>query len=778
MKLIKNLNRIITAGIFLTLSAAAVTAEKPRYRDPKAPVSERVADLLGRMTIDEKIGQLLCPMGWEFYERDGNGAKASASWIELQKTASPPGSLWAVLRADPWTQKTPDNGLNAPLSAEALNDIQRHAIEDTRLGIPVLIAEECVHGLMGIGSTVYPTGLLLASTWDPELVRRIGHDAGMEAYTRGARVGYGPVLDVARDPRWSRCEETYGEDPVLSGEVGSAYALGLQDAGMVSTLKHLAAYGIPESGINGAPAQTGPVKLHSDYLEPFRRAVSKGAGSVMTSYNMIDGTPCTADSVLIGDVLRGDWDFDGIVFSDLFSIDGIAGAGVAGDMTDAAALALRAGVYIDLGANAYARGLKEALRQGLVTEAHLDSAVSRVLGLKFRLGLFENPYSDSKTAIKNNRTPEHLQDAREAVRRGTVLLKNNGLLPLDRAKVKRIAVIGPNAENVYNQLGDYTGPQLDGETVTLLQGIRNVAGKGVEIEYVRGCAIRDTATNELAEAEEAARRADVVILAIGGSSARDFRTHYDRTGAASGTEGIPDIECGEGMDRATLALTGLQDELLRRVLATGTPTAVVYIAGRPLDMRRAARDADALLEAWYCGAQGGNGIADILFGDCNPSGRLPMTIPQSEAQLPMYYSQKQRRDYVDMPGMPLYPFGYGLSYTTFEYEDMRLMEPAEAGVPQRVAVKVRNSGERDGAEVVQLYVSDPVASIGQPPVALRDFRRVQLKAGESADVIFPITDEHLSIVNRRLQRVVEPGEFILYAGPNSATLPLSVKISR
>lgn len=434
----------MAAAMILPASAA-----KPVYKQAKAPVEKRVADLLGRMIIDEKIGQLVCPMGWEMYERRADGVGVSEKFRELNSGKKQPGSYWAVLRADPWTQKTLENGLWPRQAAEALNALQKEAVENTRLGIPILFAEECAHGHMAIGSTVLPTGLSMAGTWNEELVRDAGAMTALETRAKGAHIGYGPVIDLARDPRWSRMEETYGEDPVLSGLLGAAYVKGLQgdnpasDSHVQSTLKHFAAYGIPEGGLNGAGAHVGPVTLFSEYLEPFRMAVDAGAGTLMTSYNTIDGTPSTSNRFLLTDVLRGRWGFDGVVFSDLFSIDGIVGAGVASDMAEAAALALKAGVDIDLGGNAYGKGLPVALERGLVTEADIDQAVARVLAMKFRMGLFDNPYVDAARAERVCADAAHRSLSRRVAREGTALLKNDGMLPLSKqiGRIDRKSVV-------------------------------------------------------------------------------------------------------------------------------------------------------------------------------------------------------------------------------------------------------------------------------------------------------------------------------------------------
>lgn len=747
---------IVAAAILINAAACASTV--PIYKDSTRTTDERVADLLGRMTLQEKTGQLLCLMGWDNYVRDSKCVRPSEIFFERLRSEMLPGSYWAVMRADPWTQKTPDNGLTPRLGAELLNTLQHEAIEKTRLGIPILFAEEAPHGHMALGTTVFPTGLSMASTWNAELLREAGEAVAMEIRSKGGHVGYGPVIDIARDPRWSRMEETFGEDPLLSARMGCAYMKGLQGDDIsdgkhvASTLKHFAAYGVPEAGINGATAVCGTNRLFSDYIENFRQAVGNGAASIMTSYNTIDGVPSTSNRFLLDDVLRNQWKFKGIVFSDLFSIDGIIGSGCAPDLTEAAAMAIKAGVDLDLGGNAY-RKIPEALEKGLITEADIDRAVARVLRLKFELGLFENPYTDPAVAEQSARTSQTRHLAREVARQGTVLLKNNGILPLSK-NVKRVAVIGPNADNIYNQLGDYTAPRGDGEVATLLTGIREAAGPKTEVTYVKGCAVRDTTFNEIKRAVAAARAADVIILALGGSSARDFKTSYEKTGAAKESGDISDMECGEGFDRATLKLLGLQEQLLQALAATGKPLAVVYIAGRPLDMRLAAEKADALLMAWYPGGEGGRGIADIIFGDYNPSERLPVTVPRSESQIPIYYSQGKRRDYIDMPGTPLFAFGDGLSYTTFEYSGIT-MQPGEDDEIAQVSFTLTNTGEKEGTETAQLYISDPVASIAQAPLLLKDFRRIRLRPGESRNVTFPIKADHLAMTDASLRRVVE-----------------------
>ena len=693
---------------------------------------------------------------------------------------APVGSFWAVLRADPWTQKTLETGLGPELSAKALNALQKYAVEETRLGIPVLFAEECPHGHMAIGTTVFPTALSAASTWNEGLMLKMGEAIALEARLQGANIGYGPVLDIAREPRWSRMEETFGEDPVLTTIMGVAMMKGMQGKvqndgkHLYATLKHFAAYGVPESGHNGSRANCGMRQLLSEYLPPFRKAVEEGAGTLMTSYNAIDGVPCTANKELLTDVLRNQWGFKGFVYSDLISIEGIVGMRAAKDNKEAAVKALKAGLDMDLGGNAFGKNLKKAYEEGLITMADLDRAVGNVLRLKFQMGLFENPYVSPELAKKLVHSKEHKELARQVAREGVVLLKNEGVLPLSK-HIGHLAVIGPNADEMYNQLGDYTAPQVREEVATVLDGIRAAVSESTRVTYVKGCAVRDTTATDIPAAVAAAQKADAVVLVVGGSSARDFKTKYISTGAATVSEDaktLPDMDCGEGFDRSSLRLLGDQEKLISAVASTGKPLVVVYIQGRTMNMNLAAEKAQALLTAWYPGEQGGMGIADILFGDYSPAGRLPVSVPRSEGQLPVFYSQGTQRDYVESKGTPLYAFGYGLSYTRFTYSGLELQKGTEMETLQTVACTVTNTGNRDGEEVVQLYIGDKVASVSQPPLLLKAFQRIFLKKGESRQVIFHLKKDDLGIYDSEMNYVVEPGEFKVMVGAASNDIRL------
>ncbi len=775
--MIKRLYILVIVQMVCTLGFTQSPPSLPAYKDPSFSIDVRLSDLLSRMTLEEKVGQLLCPLGWEMYEIHGNEVCPSGKFKQLIKERNV-GMLWATYRADPWTKKTLANGLNPEMAAKAGNALQKYVMENTRLGIPMFLAEEAPHGHMAIGATVFPTGIGMAATWSPELVKEVGQVIAKEIRSQGGHISYGPVLDLTRDPRWSRVEETFGEDPVLSGTLGASMVDGLgggnlsQKYATIATLKHFLAYAVPEGGQNGNYASVGIRDLHQNFLPPFRKAIDAGALSVMTSYNSIDGIPCTSNHYLLTKLLRNEWKFRGFVVSDLYSIEGIHESHfVAPTKENAAIQSVMAGVDVDLGGDAYTN-LCHAVQSGQMDKTVIDTAVCRVLRMKFEMGLFEHPYVDPKIAAKTVRRKEHIELARKIAQSSITLLKNeNSILPLSKT-INKVAVIGPNADNRYNMLGDYTAPQEDSNVKTVLDGIITKLSPS-RVEYVRGCAIRDTTVNEIEQAIEAARRSEVVIVVVGGSSARDFKTSYKETGAAVAEEGsVSDMECGEGFDRASLSLLGRQQELLESLQKTGKPLIVVYIEGRPLEKNWASEYADALLTAYYPGQEGGNAIADVLFGDYNPSGRLPISVPRSVGQIPVYYNQKAPRnhDYVEVSSSPLYSFGYGMSYTTFEYSDLQVVQKSARCF--EVSFKVKNTGKYDGEEVSQLYMRDEYASVVQPMKQLKHFERFHLKKGEEKKVTFVLTEEDFFLVNYTLKKVVESGNFHLMIGAASNDIRL------
>ncbi len=768
---------LFTIAIALVAIVSSAATKYP-YQDASLHPSARAQDLLSRMTLEEKVGQLVCLMGWDSYVRNGNKVAISDKFRH-EIDSLHVGMYWAVFRADPWTQKTLSNGLNPALAAEAANAMQRYAIEHSRLGIPIFLAEEAPHGHMAIGTTVFPTGLGMAATWNTELMQQVGEVIGKEIRLQGGHISYGPVLDLAREPRWSRVEETMGEDPCLSSKMAGEMVQGLGGGDLslpystVATLKHFIAYGVTEGGQNGARSIVGPRELKQMFLQPFRRAIADGALSVMTSYNSLDGVPCTSNKELLTNVLRDEWLFKGFVVSDLFSIDGLRGTHhTANSSQEAAIQALQAGVDVDLGGNCYAQ-LVDAVRQGKVSEEAVNTAVKRVLRLKFEMGLFENPYVSAKTAQKEVHTEAAVSTARLTARESITLLKNDGILPL--SKDMKVAVVGPNAHNVYNMLGDYTAPQANGKVVTVYDGIKAMIGDASCV-YAKGCAVRDTNDCDIPAAVEAIMQADVVIAVVGGSSARDFKTSYEDTGAASAEQKfISDMECGEGFDRATLDLLGRQMELLEALKKTGKPLVVVYIEGRPLNKNWADENANALLTAYYPGEQGGNAIADVLFGDYNPAGRLPVSVPRHVGQLPVYYNKPRpvAHDYVEMSAQPLYPFGYGLSYTTFEYSDLTI-----SGL--NISFKVTNTGNRKGDEVVQLYLQQGSSTVVQPERQLKAFKRITLEPGESRQITletlgFDFGD--FAIVDANMKWTVENGTYQILIGSSSTDIRLKGNIT-
>lgn len=777
---------IIAASLLITISSK-VNAQKLPYKDKSLPIDTRVNDLLGRMTTAEKVGQLSKMLGWEMYEKKDGQVGVSQKLKDAVKKQHI-GLLWATLRADPWTQKTLETGLSPQQAAKATNAIQKFMVDSTRLGIPLLLSEEAPHGLMAIGATVFPTAIGQSSTWNTRLIQDMASVIATETYALGGKNGYGPVLDLARDPRWSRTEESYGEDPYLVGRMGEAMVRGFQgnNAGekdrIIATLKHFVAYGVPEGGHNGGSVSVGERALLQNYLPPFEMAVKAGAGSVMTAYNSIDGIPCSSNRWLLDVILRKNWGFKGFVVSDLLSITGLLGNhATAVDAADAAKQSIEAGLDVDLSAVGYDKNLAEAVEKGLVSMATLDQAVSRVLYQKFALGLFDTPYVDDKLVQKKVGTAAHIQLSRQVAREAIVLLKNeNNLLPLSK-NLKRIAVIGPNADNIYNQLGDYTAPQPDEKVKTVLEGIKAAVGKNTQVDYVKGCAIRDTKQSDIQAAVQAAQNADVIVIALGGSSARDFKTSYQATGAANiDASVLSDMESGEGFDRATLDMLGDQLALLKAVQKTGKPVVLVMIQGRPLNLNWAAEHVPAILNAWYPGQEGGDAIADVLFGDYNPAGRLSISIPKSVGQLPVHYNYNKplKHDYIEFDAKPLYSFGYGLSYSSFDYSNLQLsMIESPSDFVCDIRFDVKNKSNTRGDEVVQLYIVDEVSSVVTPIKQLKGFERRSLHAGEQQSFHFQLTKNDLKLWNQDKKWMTEKGRYKILIGKSSDDILLETSFS-
>ena len=753
---------------FLLLSAAFTSAQtapaapdaNAPYRNPKLTVEERVADLLPRMTLEEKVAQI---SGGEQIQ----GAIDPTGTWELQK-----------VRAAMIQSQGPDFSITPRNSALLRNAVQRYQLEKTRLGIPYLFQGEALHGFMEDGSTSFPQALGLAATFDPALVHRVFTAAGNEAGARGMDQVFTPVLDIARDPRWGRTEETYGEDPFLAARMGVAAVTGLQGPTwiigrdhVIATAKHFAVHGQPEGGTNTAPGNYSERIIRENFLIPFQAAVQQGhVGSVMASYNEIDGIPSHINHWLLGRVLRQEWGFKGFITSDGEGIQMLWQTHhVARNKADAARQALAAGVDYDLSDGSAYRTLLWQVKQGVVPESQLDRAVAKVLAAKFRLGLFDQPYADPDLASRIVNGPEHRALAEKAGEEVMVLLRNyNHLLPLDLTKLHSIAVIGPNAAVAH--VGGYS--RRPGHEVSILQGIRDYVGTRAKINYAEGCKITDAPEGwrgwyandvklapedpaAIAEAVAAARKSDVAILVVGENESTN------REAWAENHRG----------DRDSLDLLGAQNDLVKAVVETGKPVVVLLINGRPLSINYIAQHVPAILEGFYLGEEGGTAAARVLFGDVNPGGKLPITFPHSVGDLPDFYNHKpsDNRSYAFSTRQPLYPFGYGLSYTTFKFDNLRV-EPThiEPGGTATVSVDVTNIGSRAGDEVPQLYVHQQVASVTRPVLQLRGFQRITLQPGEKRTVTFTVGPDDLSLLNVDMHRVVEPGTFDLMVGPSSA----------
>lgn len=747
--------------------------KKPRYQDHNRSARARTKDLLSRMTLEEKAAQMMCV--WQ--EKAGALIDTSGKF-DLQKARAhfkQGNGLGQVGRPSDAA-----GGLNARATAELTNDIQKFFLEESRLGIPVIFHEECLHGQAAIDSTSFPQPIGLAATFNPDLVERLFTMTAAEARVRGAHQALTPVVDVARDPRWGRVEETYGEDPFLVSRMGIAAVRGFQgDASfkdkrrLIATLKHFVGHGQPESGMNCAPANISLRVLRETFFFPFREAIEKAqAISVMASYNEVDGVPAHANRWLLRDVLRKEWGFAGFIVSDYYAIwelnyrPDTHGHFVARDKREACRLAIEAGVNIELPEPDCYLHIVDLVRKGELKEKQLDDLVGPMLYWKFKLGLFDDPYVDPDEAERIVGCDAHRELARESAREAITLLKNEGnLAPLNLKKIKTIAVIGPNANR--SLLGGYSGvPRND---VTVLAGIREKAGPRARVLYSEGCKItiggswnQDEVTpsdpeedrRQIAEAVEVAKEADVVILAIGDNE-QTSREAWNLKHMG---------------DRSTLDLIGRQEELVKAMVQTGKPVIVLLFNGRPISINYVAENVPVIFECWYLGQETGHAVADVLFGDHNPGGKLPITIPRSAGHLPAFYNYKPsaRRGYLFDEVSPLFAFGYGLSYSKFTFGNMRLeKKKIKRNGSTRVLVDVTNSGKRAGSEVVQMYIRDLFSSVTRPIKELKGFQKVLLAAGETKTVAIEITPESLAFYDIKMKYVVEPGDFEIMAGNSS-----------
>jgi beta-glucosidase len=698
------------------------------YRDPKLATDRRVEDLIGRMTPEEKFRQLFMVAG----DLDAGTDAYKDGIFGLQVRSAK----------------------DARGAAEKIDAIQKYFVEETRLGIPIVPFEEALHGLVAPGATAFPQAIGLAATWDTGLMADVSAAAAAETRSRGIRQALSPVINIARDVRWGRTEETYGEDPFLASRMAVAFVRAFEERGVIATPKHFVA-NVGAGGRDSYPIPDGERFLREVDFPPFLAAIKEGgARSIMTAYNSWDGLPCSANPRLLGGILKGEWGFRGFVISDACAVGG------------SFSLHLTADSYPESGRQAWESGLDvvfqteighaalfgPAITGGKVGAKRIDDAVRRVLRAKMELGLFEDPYVDPAEAERVNGAPAHRALARRSARDSLVLLKNDGgTLPVRTdGGPKSIAVIGPDA--VEARLGGYSGPGV--AKVSLFDGIRErTAASGAAVRYAGGCGRKDGGGGEgaIGEAVRLARVSDLAIVAAG-------------------------IEEGEARDRSDIRLPGRQVEMIRRVAATGTPTVVVIYGGSAVAMSEWIEAADAVLMAWYPGQEGGRAVADVLWADADPSGRLPITFPLAVGQLPLVYDHRPtgRFDgYLDLPGDPLFPFGFGLSYTTFEYADLRI-DPGTiaADGTARVACTITNSGPRAGAEVAELYIHDALASVVRPVLELKGFRKVFLEPGASTTISFDLGPKELALLDATMREVVEPGEFQIFVGSSSRDIRL------
>lgn len=748
--------------------SVAVASHAQTYKDPNASIDERVEDLLGRMTLEEKIAQMNMNGMGEYRQLPHGAGVVESPFISVQEIAR--------------------------MSSET----KRYARENTRLGIPPIQIGECLHGQLAMGATIFPQAIAQGSTWNPALVERMASVIALEASASGVDQALSPLFDLAREPRYGRTEECYGEDPYLVARMGVAFVEGMQGKAeytrvhgiapgkLMCTAKHFAGYSMPAGGINLAPSSLGEREMRTLHLYPFEKVVKEAnVCVVMPSYNEVDGMPAHSNRWLLTDVLRGEWGFGGYIFTDYGGLSQLHNFHhVAADASEAAVMGINAGVDLEAARpDAYAR-LSDLVKAGKVKEEQIDAAVRRILRAKFMAGLFDKPYPDPERLSEVVHRPEHVALALEVAQESAVLLKNDStLLPLDASKLKSIAVIGPNADQV--QYGDYTYTRDNRSGVTILQGLRDRLGSRVQINYAKGCNITGSDRSGIAAAVEAASKSDVAVVVLGETSVILSGLGWG-VGLGENEPRDPFVS-GEGYDLTSLDPPGVQRELLQAVCATGKPVVLVMVHGRPWSIDWEKDHLPAILEAWYPGEQGGNAIAGILLGDVNPSGRLNCSVPRSVGHLPVTYDykpsarginrepgtpEKPGRDYVFSSPAPLFAFGHGLSYTTFEYSDLKI-DNNESAKTVKVSVNVRNTGSRDGKEVVQLYVNDRVSSVTTPQKMLKGFDKIELKAGEQKTVSFDLPYDELALWNASMQRVVEPGEFAVMIGRSAEDIALS-----
>jgi len=752
------------------------------YTNASSPIPDRVNDLLARMSLQEKVAQL--GSAWVYELQEGQ------SFSEAKAASLLGNGIGQITRIGGGSTLAPQ------ASAEMANVIQSYLVSHTRLGIPAIVHEECCSGLMTLGATCFPQIIGLASTWTPELAEQMTTVICTQMRAVGAHQGLAPVLDVARDPRWGRVEETFGEDPTLAAQMGVAYVRGLQGQnlrdGVMATAKHFVGYSISEGGMNCSPVHLGPREMRNVFLMPFEAAIRQAhLASVMNAYSELDGVVVAASREILTDLLRGELGFDGLVVSDYRAIAMLNDFhSIAPDKSSAAHLALNAGIDVELPhTDCYGQPLLDALQTGQISETLIDISVSRILQKKFELGLFENPYVVVEQVMAVHDTPAQRALARQIALQSIVLLKNEGnLLPLKKT-IGTLAIIGPNASEARNLLGDYAYPphierllRTNSELATkvgydpnagqlfkgsivvpsILDAIAQKVSSQTRVLFAQGCEINNRDQAGFDEAIRVAQEAEVVILVVG-----------DRSGLTD------DCTSGESRDRADLGLPGVQEGLVRAIAETGKPVIVILVNGRPLAIPWIAEHIAAIVEAWLPGEEGGAAIADILFGDANPGGKLPMTFPRTVGQIPIFYNHKPsggkshwQGDYVSMSVTPLFRFGHGLSYTQFEYANLRIDPPSVAAGSIRISLDIKNVGKRTGDEVVQLYIRDEFACVPRPVQELKGFKRITLAPGETRSIIFDLPIDQLGFYDQDIRLIVEPGTIQIMVGSSSQDIRL------
>lgn len=749
-----------------------------------------IHELINKMTLKEKVGQLNQRLyGWQVYKKTEYGYELTDIFKNEVKRWGGIGAIYGIFRADPWSKVNFENGISKEDSITVINMIQNYIKENTRLKIPALFSEECPHGHQALDGEMFPCNIGIGSTWNTEIVKKVASNISHEIAQKGVNLALVSTLDVLRDPRWGRAEECFSEDPFLCSKYTEAVVEGYQrnnfENGVGVVLKHLCAQGAAIGGHNSGAANIGERELREIFLPPVKAGVKSGAIGVMAAYNEIDGIPCHANRKLLTDILREEYGFNGIVMADGCALDRLLI--MTRNKEKACKVAIDAGVDLSLWDEIYPY-LDSAVEKGIVDEKEIDLALSRILEVKFKLGLFEinnkldlsnevrekenlinKPYLKDEAKI---RSELNTQIARESL----VLLKNEDVLPL-KMKKQKIAIIGPNANSVYNQLGDYTSPQRDGDVITVLDGINSIINKDIDINYTKGCGIINKDKSGFDEAINLAKNSDYAIVVIGGSSSREAdEVKFESNGAAIVEKGELDVNCGENLDKANLQLDGVQEELVAEIKKTGTKVIAVLIQGRPHSIENIKENCDAILCAWYPGKMGGKAIAETIFGLNNPSGKLAVSIPVSSMQLPCYYNGKDsgaKIDYLDMSGTASYPFGFGLSYSKFSYSNLRFdcnsisIKELLEGKVITVSVDVENTSKVDGFEVVQLYTIDMESTVTRRFKELKGFRKVFIRAGEKLSVDIKLSKDEFSIWDNNLKYSIEAGEVKILVGCNS-----------